>query len=161
MINADNSLPCLIRVYLRSSEFPLLFGFDFLTMVVMKKVFFILLTLVAQPLWAQVSTTPYNSVAGAQARVWDIGLQLNSAIFKLNTMKLDWQKDKLSEAMLKAQTDGDTAGMGKIKEKLIEIDHRKDLEKQKLDLNNQLITAKQQGDEGKADAILFQLKNLQ
>jgi hypothetical protein len=130
-------------------------------MVVMKKYLLILLTLVSQPLWAQMATTPYNSVAGAQAHVWDIGLQLNAAIFKLNTMKLDWQKDKLSEAMLKAQTDGDTAGMGKIKEQLIEIDHRKDLEKQKLDLNNQLIAAKQQGDEGKADAVLFQLKNLQ
>jgi hypothetical protein len=130
-------------------------------MGLMKKYFFILLTLVTQPLWAQVAGSPYNSVAAAQERVWTIGGQLNAAIYRLNTMKLDWQKDKLSEALLKAQTKGNAVEVTQIQGKLAEIDHRKDLEKQKLDLNNQLIAAKQQGDTSKADSILFQLKNLQ
>jgi hypothetical protein len=110
---------------------------------------------------AQDMTNLVTNVNVAQQRVWDVGLQLNAAIYKLNVMKLDWQKDKLSASLVSAQQKGDTISAGKIQDKLNEIDHRKDMEKQKLDLNNQLIAAKQQGDQGKADEILFQLKNLQ
>jgi len=105
-----------------------------------------------------------NAVANvnlAQQHVWDVGIQLNAAIYKLNVMKLDWQKDKLTPSLLSAQQKGDAVTADKVQAKLGELDHRKDLEKQKLDLNNQLIAAKQQGDQGKADEILFQLKNLQ
>jgi hypothetical protein len=126
----------------------------------MKKYLLILIFL-SQPLWAQIAPTTSTNVSEAQARIWDIGLQLNLAIYKLNVMKLDWQRDKLSTDLLKTQTKGDAVTVSKIQDKLADIDHRKDLEKQKLDLNNQLITAKQQGDQGKVDAVLFQLKNLQ
>jgi hypothetical protein len=75
-------------------------------------------------------------------------------------MKLDWRKDKLTASLTQAQQVGDTVSVGKIQDKLTDIDHRKDMEKQKLDLNNQLIAAKQQGDQGKVDSIMFQLKDL-
>jgi len=127
----------------------------------MKKYFFIFLLLLTQPLWAQTDSILAANVSEAQAKVWDIGLQLNSAIYKLNVMKLDWQKDKLTASLTQAQQAGDTVAAGKIQDKLADIDHRKDLEKQKLDLNNQLIAAKQLGDQGKVDAIMFQLKGLQ
>ena len=128
-----------------------------------KSFFYILLSglILAGPLMAQDMTNLVTNVNVAQQRVWDVGLQLNAAIYKLNVMKLDWQKDKLSASLVSAQQKGDTISAGKIQDKLNEIDHRKDMEKQKLDLNNQLIAAKQQGDQGKADEILFQLKNLQ
>ena len=126
----------------------------------MKKYLFIFLLLLAQPLWAQTATSFDTSVNEAQARVWDLGLQLNNAIYKLNVIKLDWQKDKLTASLTHAQQTGDTVSVGKIQDKLADIDHRKDVEKQKLDLNNQLIAAKQLGDQGKVDAILFQLKDL-
>jgi hypothetical protein len=126
----------------------------------MKKYLFIFLLLLAQPLWAQTATSFDTSVNEAQARVWDLGLQLNNAIYKLNVIKLDWQKDKLTASLTQAQQTGDTVSVGKIQDKLADIDHRKDVEKQKLDLNNQLIAAKQLGDQGKVDAILFQLKDL-
>jgi acyl-CoA synthetase (NDP forming) len=126
----------------------------------MKKYIFILL-LFTQPLLAQTESVLAANVSEAQAKVWDIGLQLNSAIYKLNVMKLDWQKDKLTAALTQAQQAGDTVSAGKIQDKLTDIDHRKDVEKQKLDLNNQLIAAKQQGDQGKVDSIMFQLKSLQ
>lgn len=126
----------------------------------MKKYLFLLI-LLSQPLGAQQVATSFDtSVNEAQAKVWDLGLQLNNAIYKLNVMKLDWQKDKLTASLTQAQQAGDTAAAGKIQDKLAEIDHRKDVEKQKLDLNNQLIAAKQLGDQGKVDAILFQLKGL-
>jgi hypothetical protein len=124
-----------------------------------KPILFLLFSLILVP-QAQAQTTFDAGVNEAQARVWDIGFQLNSAIFKLNVMKLDWQKDKLTAALTQAQQAGDTVSVGKIQDKLADIDHRKDVEKQKLDLNNQLIAAKQQGDQGKVDAILFQLKSL-
>ncbi|HXL72006.1 MAG TPA: hypothetical protein VN963_00135 [bacterium] len=124
-----------------------------------KPILFLLFSLILLP-QAQAQTTFDASVNEAQARVWDIGLQLNNAIYKLNVMKLDWQKDKLTAALTQAQQTGDTVSVGKIQDKLADIDHRKDVEKQKLDLNNQLIAAKQQGDQGKVDAILFQLKGL-
>jgi hypothetical protein len=127
----------------------------------MKKYLFILLLFLTQPLWAQTDSILAANVNEAQARVWDIGLQLNSAIYKLNVMKLDWQKDKLTVSLTQVQQAGDTISAGKIQDKLNDIDHRKNLEKQKLDLNNQLVEAKQQGDEGKVDAVLFQLKSLQ
>jgi hypothetical protein len=126
----------------------------------MKKYIFILL-LFTQPLLAQTESVLAANVSEAQAKVWDIGLQLNSAIYKLNVMKLDWQKDKLTAALTQAQQAGDTVSAGKIQDKLTDIDHRKDVEKQKLDLNNQLIAAKQQGDQGKVDSIIFQLKSVQ
>jgi hypothetical protein len=126
----------------------------------MKKYIFILL-LFTQPLLAQTESVLAANVSEAQAKVWDIGLQLNSAIYKLNVMKLDWQKDKLTAALTQAQQAEDTVSAGKIQDKLADIDHRKDVEKQKLDLNNQLIAAKQQGDQGKVDSIMFQLKSLQ
>lgn|GEM_PF-2649655 len=126
----------------------------------MKKYLFIFLLLLAQPLWAQTATSFDTSVNEAQTRVWDLGLQLNNAIYKLNVMKLDWQKDKLTASLTQAQQTGDTVSVGKIQDKLADIDHRKDVEKQKLDLNNQLIAAKQSGDQGKVDAIMFQLKGL-
>ena len=126
----------------------------------MKKYLLIFLLIFTQPLWAQTDSTLAANVNEAQARVWDIGLQLNSAIYKLNVMKLDWQKDKLTASLTQAQQAGDTVSVGKIQDKLTDIDHRKDVEKQKLDLNNQLIAAKQQGDQGKVDSIMFQLKDL-
>jgi hypothetical protein len=126
----------------------------------MKKYLLIFLLIFTQPLWAQTDSTLAANVNEAQARVWDIGLQLNSAIYKLNVMKLDWQKDKLTASLTQAQQGGDTVSVGKIQDKLTDIDHRKDMEKQKLDLNNQLIAAKQQGDQGKVDSIMFQLKDL-
>jgi hypothetical protein len=126
----------------------------------MKKYLLIFLLIFTQPLWAQTDSTLAANVNEAQARVWDIGLQLNSAIYKLNVMKLDWQKDKLTASLTQAQQAGDTVSVGKIQDKLTDIDHRKDMEKQKLDLNNQLIAAKQQGDQGKVDSIMFQLKGL-
>jgi len=126
----------------------------------MKKYLLIFLLIFTQPLWAQTDSTLAANVNEAQARVWDIGLQLNSAIYKLNVMKLDWQKDKLTASLTQAQQVGDTVSVGKIQDKLTDIDHRKDMEKQKLDLNNQLIAAKQQGDQGKVDSIMFQLKDL-
>jgi hypothetical protein len=126
----------------------------------MKKYLLIFLFLFTQPLWAQTDSVLAANVSEAQARVWDIGLQLNSAIYKLNVMKLDWQKDKLTASLTQAQQAGDTVSVGKIQDKLTDIDHRKDVEKQKLDLNNQLIAAKQQGDQGKVDSIMFQLKDL-
>jgi len=126
----------------------------------MKKYLLIFLLIFTQPLWAQTDSTLAANVNEAQARVWDIGLQLNSATYKLNVMKLDWQKDKLTASLTQAQQAGDTVSVGKIQDKLTDIDHRKDVEKQKLDLNNQLIAAKQQGDQGKVDSIMFQLKDL-
>jgi hypothetical protein len=126
----------------------------------MKKYLFIFLLIFTQPLWAQTDSTLAANVNEAQTRVWDIGLQLNSAIYKLNVMKLDWQKDKLTASLTQAQQAGDTVSVSKIQDKLTDIDHRKDMEKQKLDLNNQLIAAKQQGDQGKVDSIMFQLKGL-
>ena len=126
----------------------------------MKKYLLIFLLIFTQPLWAQTDSTLAANVNEAQARVWDIGLQLNSAIYKLNVMKLDWRKDKLTASLTQAQQVGDTVSVGKIQDKLTDIDHRKDMEKQKLDLNNQLIAAKQQGDQGKVDSIMFQLKDL-
>jgi hypothetical protein len=125
------------------------------------KIFLFILMLFSQPLWAQFAPTPGTSVTVAQEHVWDVGLQLNAAIYKLNVMKLDWQRDKLSANLLTAQTKGDSVAVTQIQGKIAEIDHRRDIEKKKLDLNNQLIAAKQQGDQGKADSILFQLKNLQ
>ena len=127
----------------------------------MKKYLLIFLLIFTQPLWAQTDSTLAANVNEAQARVWDIGLQLNSATYKLNVMKLDWRKDKLTASLTQAQQVGDTVSVGKIQDKLTDIDHRKDMEKQKLDLNNQLIAAKQQGDQGKVDSIMFQLKDLQ
>jgi hypothetical protein len=115
----------------------------------------------AAPLRAQDISNAIAGVNRAQQRVWDVGLQLNAAIFKLNTLKLDWQKNELTAFLKEAQQKGDMDAAGKIQDKLNEIDHRKDLENQKLDLNNQLIAAKQQGDQGKADDLIFQLKNLQ
>ena len=126
----------------------------------MKKYLLIFLLIFTQPLWAQTDSTLAANVNEAQARVWDIGLQLNSATYKLNVMKLDWRKDKLTASLTQAQQGGDTVSVGKIQDKLTDIDHRKDMEKQKLDLNNQLIAAKQQGDQGKVDSIMFQLKDL-
>jgi hypothetical protein len=126
----------------------------------MKKYLLIFLLIFTQPLWAQTDSTLAANVNEAQARVWDIGLQLNSATYKLNVMKLDWRKDKLTASLTQAQQVGDTVSVGKIQDKLTDIDHRKDMEKQKLDLNNQLIAAKQQGDQGKVDSIMFQLKDL-
>ncbi len=127
----------------------------------MKKYLFVFLILFTQPLLAQTDSILTANVNETQARVWDIGLQLNSAIYKLNVMKLDWQKDKLTASLAQAEQAGDSVLVGKIQNKLADIDHRKDMEKQKLDLNNQLIAAEQQGDQGKVDAILFQLKGLQ
>ena len=125
----------------------------------MKKYLFILI-LLTQPLLAQFAPTSSVNVVAAQQHVWDIAIQLNSAIYKLNTMKLDWQKDNMTEALTQAKQNGDAVSIPKIEDKLLEIDHRKDLEKQKLDLNNQLVAAKQQGDQAKVDSVLFQLKSL-
>ena len=76
-------------------------------------------------------------------------------------MKIDWQRTKLAEDVLKAKAKGDEENRLKFEAKIAELDHRKAVETQKHDLNNQLLLARQQQDQGKIDSLIFQLKELQ
>ena len=130
----------------------------------MKSFLFFLLTFAAfSTLQAQVPSSPQlsDAVGEAQQRVWNIGANLNDAVLNLAYAKLDWQKTKLTETLAKAQQQGDSITVDKIQKKFVEIDHERDVAKQKHDLNAQVLIARRQNNQADVDSLLFQLKELQ
>lgn len=108
-----------------------------------------------------VNTDPNAAVIEAQQKVIEISTQLNDAVLNLDLVRLDWQRGKLVQKLAQAQQAGDTAAADQIQQKIADIDHRKDIQKQRHDLQAQIIQARQQNDQSKVDALDFQLRQLQ
>ncbi len=108
-----------------------------------------------------VANDPNAAVAEAQQRVWDISAKLNDAYLNLDLTRLDYQRAKLVEKLAQVQQQGNTTAANQIQQKIADIDHRKDIQKQRHDLQTQIIQARQQNDQSKVDALNFQLKELQ
>jgi hypothetical protein len=131
-------------------------------MSAMKLFLVLLFTLVTSSvLHAQLAQPAGISVEEAQARVADLNQKLNDASFRLNLMKIDWQKDLLTQAMVKAKANGDEENRLKFEAKIADLDHRRSVETQRHDLNDQILLARQQQDQSKVDSLTFQLKELQ
>ena len=96
----------------------------------------------------------------AQQKVWDIQVQLNNARYRLAVLKLDLQKAKQSDALLKAQQKGDQAQIAKIQQQLQATDHQKDIEQKRLDLLGQILQAQQQNNNTLVQTLQFELKNM-
>jgi len=99
-------------------------------------------------------------IQAAQQKVWDIQVRLNNARYRLAAMKLDLQRDKLSEALLKAQQKGDKTQITKIQQQLQNIDHLKALEQQRLDLEGQILVAQEQNNWALVQSLRTQIREL-
>ena len=127
----------------------------------MKKIIpglFLAFCLSAVSIWAQ-NTVPLD-IQNAQQKVWDIQAQLNNARYRLAVLKLDLQKEKQTEALLKAQQKGDHAQISKIQQQLQTTDHLKDNEQKRLDLSGQILQAQQQNNNTLVQSLQFEIKNL-
>jgi len=130
----------------------------------MKKLLLLLFFSLTLPLRAQFTTStpsPHEVVLTAQRHLWETQAQLNDAALALNWARADWDRSKLADRLAKAQAAGDHLTVESLQKQIADLDHRKDLEKQKHDLNAQIFQAQQDGDQGKVDSLRFQLKELQ
>ncbi|GEM_PF-4252771 len=120
---------------------------------------FLLLALALPPV-SRADNAPPPDIQQAQAKVWDLQSQLYDAKYRLAIARIDSDKGHEISEMNRATQAKDFKRAGDCQSKIAKLDHRRELENQRLQLNHQLLQAQQAGDKGQQEQLKAQLKGL-
>jgi len=109
---------------------------------------------------AQAQNTLPADVQQAQAKVWDLQSQLYDAKYRLAIARIDADKGHEISEMNRATQAKDFKRAGDCQARIANLDHRREVENQRLQLNHQLLQAQQSGDKGQQGQLKSQLKGL-